>query len=212
MVQYTACLNLIRLEVYIHHSVILCIIHVLIFIRGNTYCIIIFQVYCRERKKHSSILPPNVQVGVRLEVPIKFGVQIKGGEDANVHVRNLEGENYEITTENGNCHLTNIKGSAINIETSGGDIICDGPLLSTFGSLVTQGKGNISVSKLQGSKFYLETENGKIDAKAVYLERSEFCSQQGDVQLGDVHGELLFNPFSPKLIIQILPTIQEEND
>ena len=126
---------------------------------------------------------------MHFHVPVDYGVEVEVTGDANVDVSNLEGQLYEVITEQGSCHLKNLKGSRLSVETNGGDITCDSQLLFEFGILDTKKQGSIFVKKLQGKKFCLDAEDGDIDVKATYLLRAELKCKGGNVSLGYIHGE-----------------------
>lgn len=151
--------------------------------------LVFFQVTCSEQQEFT--YPPK-NISLHFQVPIDFGVEIDVRGDANVDVRDLEGQLYEIITDQGSCELKNLRGSRLNVETNGGDIKCESQLLFEFGILDAKSKGNISAKKLQGKKFCTDTEDGDIDIGATYLLRAEMTSNRGHVRLGDTHGELSY--------------------
>lgn len=143
------------------------------------------QVTCSEQQKFKY---PSKDVSLHFHVPVDYGVEIEVRGDANVDVRNLEGQLYEIVTGQGSCELKNLRGSRLSVETNGGNIKCDSQLLFEFGILNAKNKGKISVKKLQGKKFCVDVEDGDISVEAVYLLRVELTSKGGHVRLGDIHG------------------------
>ncbi|XP_002740293.1 protein FAM185A-like [Saccoglossus kowalevskii] len=142
-------------------------------------------VYCDHNV--TDVHDSNHDVQLVIRVPVKYDINASMMKKGNITIHNMENEKCQITTENGNCSLTNIKCTDLDVRSSHGDFL-NTKTLQANGEICLQGSGCFDAEKLYGMNMKAATEQGSISVKAVYHNKSEFTSNNGNIRLGNLHG------------------------
>ncbi|XP_074644727.1 protein FAM185A-like [Tubulanus polymorphus] len=124
-------------------------------------------------------------------LPMKYSVDIEVTGNSNVDLTGLESTNIKINMERGNCKLKNIKSSNLSVSNKQGDVICPTVLYSNID--ITAPDGDVKIGKIQASKASINVGVGLLSVKTIYAEQSEFSLLNGNLHVGNCHGNTKFN-------------------
>ncbi|PVD25195.1 hypothetical protein C0Q70_15693 [Pomacea canaliculata] len=133
--------------------------------------------------------PPGVTLPVVCEMflPMRFGITMVSDHD--ISISDMESDNITIHLLNGDCHLKHIKSGAVSVSCDKGNITTEGHLLGNIW-LHCGRQGKIVGERFQGTTVLCKTEDGDVNIKMLYTEKSDFSSGSGDIILGGSHGNI----------------------
>ncbi|XP_033888295.3 protein FAM185A isoform X1 [Acipenser ruthenus] len=161
-----------------------------------------FHVKYNEKSKELVILSEKVNSNVSVEViaPLKCDLDIKTLGEGNVKIQRMECDNCSVLTERGHSVLQSIKGHKVLVHSKEGNIICLGTIHGNV-DVHTSRNSLVQITKLQGTRMNISTEHGPLKAKYIYAESSSVSSTSGQIELGNVHGDVTVQNETGNIII-----------
>nr|XP_016941236.1 uncharacterized protein LOC108018228 [Drosophila suzukii] len=123
------------------------------------------------------------QIECSLQIPVRSDVSVQA--KGSVRVEGVQSELLQVKAEGG-ILTKNVKATNISLYSENGNINCQGTLLGKITEIETQ-NGNISMDKLQGDSLNCSTKAGSIVTDCCYVEKSNFQTQTGRLELKNVH-------------------------
>ncbi|XP_068214597.1 protein FAM185A [Palaemon carinicauda] len=130
--------------------------------------------------------PENHAMYYEVHLPIKYDLEIKLFNDADVHINGMEADEVNINTFNGNINTKGLKSHNIHITTKMGSIIADGTLQGNL--FVNAKKTNITAKRLQGMAMSIDAEELDTAINSSYMTQGEITAHRGNICLKNLHG------------------------
>ncbi|XP_041058469.1 protein FAM185A isoform X5 [Carcharodon carcharias] len=141
--------------------------------------------------KQLVVTSENVSSDTRIDLvtPVKFDLDISTFHKGCVKIKKMEGDNCYVETEKGHSILNSLKAQKVHVHSRGGKVTCLGTI---YGNVDIQScnKGIVEIDKLQGTSMNISTTNGSLKTKYIYAESSHLSSSNGNIELGNVHGNV----------------------
>ncbi|GFS14687.1 family with sequence similarity 185, member A [Elysia marginata] len=140
----------------------------------------------------TSHIPSGVTLPVvcMLWIPLQTDLTATVQSDKDLTVEKLEGNDMNLSTQQGNCYLKSLKCGSVNVQSCAGNIISRSTVLGNINFQVGK-SGGIQADKLQGSNVVCQTEMGGVAVKSLYADMTTVHTTGGTVQLGQCHGQMI---------------------
>ena len=127
--------------------------------------------------------------GCSIQVPSKIALDISAIGDADVKLKDIQPSHCTVSADYGSVHFHKIKTQNANIFANNGSVEITGYLMGNL-HIKTGISGFVRADRLQGSSINIDTFEGPIQCKAIYGDKVQLSSRQGNISVSNLQGNV----------------------